>query len=353
LNNQVIASTVFTKETEQLTTMQIKIPPGVLRFGENRLTVSARMLTTTSCDTTGFSNPWLTVSDQTKIHLPIGTALSADTASVLDLKSYPGLFTTHSDLGDVAFVLPKNNSSTWKIAGQMAYQLGRAANPLISDLKAAYADAIPQQVLSENSLIVIGKSSTIPLLSQINDQLPAPFDLETDTASETQMQVVYRIPSGMSVGYLELLHSPYNAEKPILVLAGNTDDGVLLAGDALLTELRSQLTGVFAVTNGTQVATGNAASPFSAVGTLVPPAGAVVTTPVAISSTGPAATLQPPGWLIPLLVVSGIAVLLIIVFVMVNAFSQKRSEDAMAFTPIHKSNGNSHSTSEDEEKPHK
>ena len=66
LNNQVISSTAFSKETEQLTTLQVKIPPGMLRFGENRLTVSARMLTTTSCDATGFSNPWLTISDQTK-----------------------------------------------------------------------------------------------------------------------------------------------------------------------------------------------------------------------------------------------------------------------------------------------
>ncbi|HLO18011.1 MAG TPA: cellulose biosynthesis cyclic di-GMP-binding regulatory protein BcsB [Anaerolineales bacterium] len=346
LNNQVIDSTPFSKESEQLTTLQIKIPPGVLRFGENRLTVSARMLTTTSCDSTGFSSPWLTISDQTNLHLPAATGANSDSAALLDLKSYPSFFLTQSDLGDVAFVLPKSNPLTWKIAGQIAYNLGRTANPLISNLEAVYADNVPQQVLAANSLIVIGKSSTVPLLSKINDQLPAPFDLSNDTASESNMQVVYRIPKGMSVGYLELLNSPYNAEKPILVLAGNSDDGVVLAGNALLqNQLNSQLSGVFAVTDGKQVATSNASSTFSAVGTLVAPGQAVVTTPIPIAVTTPA-PLAAPGWLLPILGVSGIAILLIILLVFVSALARRRAETAVAFNP-NKANGNSHSKSKE------
>ena len=349
LNNQVISSTAFSKETEQLSTLQVKIPPGILRFGENRLTVSARMLTITSCDATGFSDPWLTISDQSTIHLPATTDANSSTPSLLDLKFFPNLFMTHSDLGDVAFVLPKSTPATWKIAGQMAYELGRNSNPLLSNLKAVYAEDVPQQVLDQNSLIVIGKSSTVPLISKINDQLPAPFDVASDTANESNMQVIYRIPKGMSVGYLELLDSPFNVEKPILVLAGNSDDGLVMAGNALLlNELRNQLTGVFAVTNGTQIATGSASSAFSAVGTLVPPQASVITTPIPVSSTAPGA-LAPPGWLMPLLVISGVAILLIIGWVFVNALSGKREATARTFNPARKSNGNSHPNLEDDE----
>jgi hypothetical protein len=337
LNNQVISSTAFTKETEQLSTLSVKIPPGILRFGENRLTVSARMLTVTSCDTTGFSDPWLTISDQSTLHLPASTDANASTPSLLDLKFFPNLFMTHSDLGDVAFVLPKSSPATWKIAGQMAYELGRNSNPLLSNLKAVYAEDVSQQVLGQNSLIVIGKSSTVPLISKINNQLPAPFDVATDTANESNMQVIYRIPKGMSVGYLELLDSPFNVEKPILVLAGNSDDGLVMAGNALLlNDLRNQLTGVFAVTNGTQIATGSASSVFSAVGTLVPPQASVITTPIPVSATAPAA-LAPPGWLMPLLVISGVAILLIIGWVLVSAFSRKREVAASTFNPANKS----------------
>ena len=349
LNSEVISSTAFSKETEQLSTLQVKIPPGLLRFGENRLTVSARMLTTTSCDVTGFSDPWLTISDQSSFHLPATTNVNSNTPAFLDLKFFPNLFMTHSDLGDVAFVLPKSTPSTWKIAGQMAYELGRNSNPLISNLEAAYADDVPQKVLDEKSLIVIGKSSTVPLLSQINNQLPAPFDIASDTASESNMQVIYRIPKGMSVGYLELLNSPFNVEKPILVMAGNSDEGLVMAGNALLlNELRNQLTGVFAVTNGTQIATGSASSAFSAVGTLVPAQGSVLTTPVVVTSNAPA-TLPAPSWLLPVLVISGIAILLIIGWVLVNALSGRREVTARTFNAASKSNGNAHPNGEDNE----
>jgi hypothetical protein len=251
---------------------------------------------------------------------------------------------THSDLGDLAFVLPKSNPSTWKIAGQVAYDLGGSANPLISNLEVAYADEVPQAVLDEKSLIVVGRASTVPFLSQINDQLPAPFDLQNDTATESNMQVVYRIPSGMSVGYLQLMNSPFNIEKQILVMSGNTDDGLVMAGNALLqSELQGQLTGVFAITNGTQIATANASSIVSAVGTLVPPDQAVITTPLPSNSPLPA-TLAPPSWLVPALIASGIAILLIIGLVIVSAFARRREiAAAQAFNSTGKTNGISHS----------
>jgi hypothetical protein len=145
---------------------------------------------------------------------------------------------------------------------------------------------------------------------------------------------------------LELLDSPYNVERPILVLAGNSEEGLAMAGNALLqNELRSQLTGVFAVTNGTQIATGNASSAFSAVGTLVSPDASVITTPIPATSRVPT-TLTPPGWLLPLLVISGIAILLIIVWVIINAFSRNRAVES-TFNPSSKRNGNSHLEDDD------
>jgi len=163
------------------------------------------------------------------------------------------------------------------------------------------------------------------------------------------MQVVYRIPKGMNVGYLELLDSPFNVEKPVLVLSGNSEAGLAMAGNVLLlNELRSQLTGVFAVTNGTQIATGTASSTFSAVGTLVPPQAAVITTPVPATSRAPA-TLTPPGWLTPVLGISGAAILLTLIWVLINAFSGRREVTARTISRINRQNGNSHSSADDED----
>lgn len=323
LNNQVIASKPFSSETEQITSLQIKLPAGLLRFGENQLTISARMQPDLSCDFSGFSEPWIVVSNLTALHLPVSSAAAFGGGFLLDLRNYPAMFMTHSNLGDLAFVLPRNDPVSWKIAADLAYHLGDNGTPPIPDLTAVYADNVPAGLRSDSSLILVGKASALPLLEEFNASLPAPFDLSTNTATEKGMQIIYRLPPGVSVGYLELIASPYNTEKLILLISGNTDDGLAMSGSALMVDpLKDQLTGAFAVTNGIQVAVGDNVSNFSVVGTLVPGSERVVSTP--FPSSPPASTLPQPGWLLPLLVASGAVIVVIIAYVVVGAFRRNR-----------------------------
>ncbi|MGE5248946.1 MAG: cellulose biosynthesis cyclic di-GMP-binding regulatory protein BcsB [Bacteroidota bacterium] len=328
LNDQVIGSAVFSKDSEQLTTLNLKVPSGLLRFGENRLAVSTSLLLETSCDTTGFSNPWLVISDQTSFHLPAGTPDAVASQKLLDLRFYPNLFMTRSDLGDVAFVLPKANAASWRVAGQLAYDLGRSANSLISNVRAVYADNVPADLQDQYSMILVGKASDLPVLASINENLPAPFDLASNTASEKDMQIVYRIPAGVSVGYVELIHSPYNLERKILIASGNDDAGLALAGTMLTQNpLKGQLTGQFAVTNGTQVATGSPSAQFSAVSTVVPNAQQVIATPITPSNVSQPGFSR-PSWLNWLPAASGLVVLVIILYVVAVALARGREPAA-------------------------
>ena len=327
LNGQVISSTPFNKESEQVTTLRIKFPPGTLRFGENRLDIRASMIVLPSCDTSGFSDPWFTVSSQSSIHLPVATAGLNAEPLLKDLKFFPELFVTHSDLGDIAFIFPKSDVASWVIAGKLAFSLGQQFNPLIANLEAAYSDEVPQGIHDDNSMIILGLASETPFLTEFNDMLPAPFDMANNVASERQMQVVYRIPDGVSVGYLELMLSPFNSEKSILVVSGNDRAGVLLAGDGLLVnELETQLAGVFAITNGKQVATGNASSPFSIVDNVVPGAVAVNTTPIPEILNGGAPVVERPVWLLPAIIISSLIVVGVLGYVAVSAFAKRRQE---------------------------
>ena len=321
LNDQEISSIPFKEETQQLTTVDIKIPPGILRFGENILEVRANMIVIPSCDNTGFRDPWLTISDHATFHVPAAGSTPARSLLV-DLKFFPGLFSTRSDLGDIAFVLPKSDPVSWRLAGKLAYQLGETVLPQISNLTVAYGDNVGQSVRDEQSMIVVGVANTLPLLTEINDKLPAPFDFETNTASEKQMQIIYRVPDGVSVGYLELMSSPFNNEKTLLVVAGNTHDGLKFAANTLLVDdLRNQLAGVFAVTNGTQIATGRGTGLFSIVGAGVPNSNLVVATPIP-NVAGQPVIVTPPGWLMLVVAVSGLAIIIVIVFA-VNAVIDK------------------------------
>jgi hypothetical protein len=326
LNDQIIGSAVFNKESETLTTERMNIPTGVLRYGDNRLSISTSLLADTTCDTSGLSDPWLVISDQTSLHLPAGTPVLPASQKTVDLKFFPGMFMTRSDLGDLTFVLPQGQLASWKVAGQLAYDLGWNANPLISNIRVAYADNVSSDVRSQSSLIVIGKASDLPFLAEFNDQLPAPFDLTTNSASERNMQIVYRIPSGVSVGYLELLTSPYNLEKLILVASANDDNGLAMAGNTLTQgPLQARLAGHFAVTNGVQVATGSVGSgQFSVVGTVVPGAEQIVATPISNFNPNQGGNFQRPGWLTILPTASGIIIVLVLLYVIFVAIMRRR-----------------------------
>ncbi len=328
LNDQIIASAAFTKESEQLTVQRMLIPQGVLRFGTNRLSISAKLLPVFACDTSGVSDPWLTISDQTSLHIPVTPSSASNSSPLLDLRFYPNMFLTRSDLGDVAFVLPRSSPDTWQIAGDLAYDLGRIANPTVANLQMAFADQPVADVHNNSSLIVVGKASTLPLLAGFNDILPAPFDLKNDTAEETNMQIVYRIPQGVSVGYLELLASPYNAQKAVLVVSGNDSPGVSKSASALLIgSMRSQLAGLFAVTNGTQVATRSTNSIYSVVGTVVPGLEPIVATPISGVVTQQSPSYARPGWLMPLIIASIVGILLLMIFISISAMSRNRARN--------------------------
>ena len=322
LNDQVFFTNVFKEESEKLTNLQIPIPPGILRYGENKLEVRASMLELPSCDSTVISDPWFTISDQTRINLPIAQSRNPSQSILRDLKFFPELYTTTSDLGDVAFVV-SSDPSTWKTAGLLAYTLGSTVQPAMSNLKVYYGDNIPDEVRADRSMIVVGKASDLPFVSELNDQLPAPFDLATNTASERQLQISYRIPEGQNVGYLELLPSPFNAERTILLVSGNSDVGVGISGTVLtLSDLQDRLAGIFAVTNGEFIATGNASSVFSIVGEGVPGAEQVITTPIPAQSQ--AASVPIPVWLVPFMIISLLLVTTIVVYIAFSFIKKER-----------------------------
>lgn len=322
MNDQVFFTNVFKEESERLTNLQIPIPPGILRYGENRFEVRVSMLELPSCDSSVISDPWFTISDQTRIHLPLAQSRNLSQAILRDLKFYPELYATTSDLGDVTFVVSPS-LSTWKTAGSLAYALGTVVQPSMSNLKVYYGDSIPEDARSSRSMIVIGRASDVPFISELNNQLPAPFDLATNTASERQLQISYRIPEGQNVGYLELLPSPFNAEKTILLVSGNSDIGVGISGNVLLqSDLQDQLAGIFAVTNGERIATGNASSVFSIVGGGVPAAEQVIATP---ASGQPVTTiLEPPTWLLPFVLVSLVLVTIIVSYIVYSFFKKEQ-----------------------------
>ncbi len=255
LNDEIVGSLKYDKEADQITTTRVKLLPSALRRGKNQLTIIADLGIITDCESQNLERAWVTVSSSSLFHLP-KTAQTFALGKRANLLEYPINLMSAEDLGDLAFILPQNDPVAWLQAAKVAYFLGSRSSTTFVDFRALFANDVAEEILKERSLLLFGLSSTLPLVSQLNEALPAPFAPGSDEAQQPSMLVDYRLLPGVNVGYLQILESPWNPEMIILAVMGNSELGIPMAADALTNEtLLAKLNGNFAVVYGTQILT--------------------------------------------------------------------------------------------------
>jgi hypothetical protein len=221
--------------------------------------------------------------------------------------------------------LPKNDPSAWNTAAKIALQLGRQSAGALFNMAVAFDGEIPDDIRNNRDLIVVGLPAQTQLISELNDSLPAKFEKGSNVAVIQGQQVSYRFPTDSNLGYLELLNSPWNADRVILTVVGSTAAGVEQAGNALTdTVLRSRLKGNFVLVNGETLSvadtrTGLGLASVGDAANVSPQQPVVSGTPAAQPPSTIFATDQ--GW-IPL-VVGGLGVLIIVVLI-IAALTRRR-----------------------------
>jgi hypothetical protein len=321
LNNRPIGSARFTDASaaNSANRLRVSIPPSTIIPGNNLLAVNVNLLPLDICSDPSFQDLWAMIWSDSYLNLPLGI-FPAEVASVLGLDTYPAPFSFDSTLGGSAFLLQRDNPEAWRAALQIAGFLGDRTGGVLTTLGAFYADEIPESEKANYNMLVVGQPSKLPIMAELNQTLPAPFIDGGDIASQENMQVTFRVPSGSPVGYLQMSSSPWNPDKVVLTIAGNSSAGIRWANSALLEPvLRAELAGNFAVIDGTQILTGDtrmlAPSQIS---------GAIPTASVSqagapsepIDITPP--TVVRPAWILPTLIISIVSVLVVLVWMAVG-----------------------------------
>ncbi len=254
LNGQVISSLQFESTIDQISTTRIEILPNILRRGKNILEVVSDLKPNNSCASQDLNGSWVTISEFSSIYVPITTDTLDLKVNSLDLKNFPILFLTNDNLSDVAFVFSKDDKSSWEIASQIANLLGDLGEVTLPNLRVSFGDKISEDILNTSSIILVGRASSLPIIAELNKFLPAPFVEGLDEAIQPTMLVNYRLLPGVSVGYVQVLPSPWNSDRSILAVMGNTDQGVPMAVKSLLSESQAlTLAGNFAIVYGDQL----------------------------------------------------------------------------------------------------
>lgn len=322
LNNEPIGSIRLSDETAALGQQKVFLPASAIRPGSNRLSLDIYLEPQNECVNPFLDGLWMRIDSASLLHLPYVPVIT--TASILaDLKRYPAPLAFDPEMNDLAFVLARNDVTGWDVAAHIAFQLGNTNAIQIAALEVHYPDSIPDETKMNRNLIIVGRPSALPIISELSGVLPAPFEPGTDQAVEKNLQVSYRLSPAVDVGYIELLSAPWNAKRLILYVGGSSDLGLRWAGASLqLGRLRSQLSGNLAFVNGEQI--------LSADTRQIQGVDSALATAVSSEVTPEASQISPtyaqrPAWMLSAIYISLAGILLVLLVLGIQFFASRKT----------------------------
>jgi hypothetical protein len=327
LNGRVISSVQFSEETTQLTEIQVSLPPSAFVQGTNELQIQVQLIPYDSCtDLTNFISAWATIFSDSSLHLPLveNTVSEADT---LTLSGYPENLAVGDVQGNITFILPENAPLVWQTASAVAFEMGNQLDDALSQVSVQFENDLDLIELAANNVVLLGKPSQLPVIYDWIDTLPAPFSAGSEVPYDPASRIVYRVVEGSTVGYLELFNSPWAGDKAVLLVSGNSEDGVALAGSALGGgDLRGSLAGNFAIISSGQIISLDSRFPVDS--QLLAVNGETVTQVPAAQSSQPSDVQKANrAWMLPAILVITLLTVTVILIKLLPALKKNKKED--------------------------
>ncbi|MCA9925068.1 MAG: cellulose biosynthesis cyclic di-GMP-binding regulatory protein BcsB, partial [Anaerolineales bacterium] len=248
LNGSPVKSLRIDENGLNLSHELVELPARLFQPGDNTLRFVSELAPIDACSGFKVEGSWFNIFPESSFNLPLIENLR-DKAPAVILNQYPLPLAYDASLATTAFILPPNDTAAWFAALQIAYQLGDAVSGDLLDIQVALANDVPESIRTENNLVLIGRPSDLPILSEL--KLPVPVSLETNRFEHNRLPVEYDIPSDVSLGYLNILPSPWHIDYVVLSILGDSDEGIQNATANLLVNRRN-LNGDFAVIESDQ-----------------------------------------------------------------------------------------------------
>lgn len=325
LNNKPIGSVRLSDGTAEQGNARISIPPEYVVAGNNNMIVQTALVPTASeCFNPGAVKAWFTINADSLLHLPLHPQVEAD-SSVFDMKRLPHPFISNSFLSDLAFVLAEDDPAGWNVAVQIASKLGSDSNLQLAEFAVAYGNDVPDTVRQNRNLLIVGRASQLPIIAEVAESLPAPFQAGSDIAIVENSGVVYNVPANAGVGYVELLPAPWNNARAILTVLGNSDEAMQWLTLAMTTRiLDGEISGNLAVVDDQQLISSDTRRTAESASALSTEQAAVAAANSDETNVEPA--VERPWWILPLIIGSIALIVIIVGFVGVSFWKSRRSE---------------------------
>lgn len=168
------------------------------------------------------ATPWAAVGTSSKIHV------QSQRSNDLLFTNYPTLFIKNETYNNLAVVLPQHlDGNDFKTLTNVFNLIGNFAKSNTGQLQ-FYTKTPSQQVLAHHNVIVVGTPHNNALVKHLNPKLYFQYNRRfTRLVSNEKLSIEHDY--GKALGTAQLLRSPYNNKRGLLVVTGANTNATYLA----------------------------------------------------------------------------------------------------------------------------
>lgn len=237
LNGYSVAGILPTARSTNPAPIKVDFPAARFRPGVNFIRFSLDLhIPYTSCERAPQS-VFATIFNSTTLSLTY-----RERAPIPSLKNFPLPF---SDCPGATFVVPDSaQSGDLMDVSKFAFVLGQSGQIASCTPAVIRASQFSSETYGKNNLVMFGLPVDNPAIMTINNYLPQPFTPDGNAIQKGYGVLLPTSDQTASLGLLQTIVSPWDAEKTILVLTGNDSQGLQWAWDmALDPAVRDQFDG--------------------------------------------------------------------------------------------------------------
>ncbi|MCL4535469.1 MAG: cellulose biosynthesis cyclic di-GMP-binding regulatory protein BcsB [Bacteroidetes bacterium] len=214
---------------------RILVPTTALRPGVNSAKVQFDLYTryVPECSPLALERAWAVLHADSAFSIPVGTARPP-----LDLLNLPYPFVRDGTPSGTYLVLP-DDRSLLRDSLQVAVALGRQSLGASTELKAGVASQISDEAKRSYDLIGYGLPESNTLIAEAQSKLPLSQEGRTERLLQKPQSVLVGVQDQAELGFIQLVPSPWNDDKGLLVVSGTSPDLARQAGQALQSALPS------------------------------------------------------------------------------------------------------------------
>ncbi|MGL0748222.1 cellulose biosynthesis cyclic di-GMP-binding regulatory protein BcsB [Secundilactobacillus paracollinoides] len=207
--------------------LEFNVPRGTALGSSFVVTVAMDLAVKDATQTTDGDTPWAVIEPSSKMKV------KSQKSNDLLLTNYPTLFMKNETFHQLAVIVPKTlTASDYQTLGNLFNLMGSYAKFNTGSLTFYHHPS--QKVLKESNVIAIGTPRQNPLIKRLNPKLYFKYN-QADTHFVSNEKLSLTPQYGHTIGTDQLLRSPYNAKRGLLVVTGATPEATYLASTQLNT----------------------------------------------------------------------------------------------------------------------